>query len=134
MVTATQTLKLKLVIPDHITINLMPPVPRRLTVGLPITAFLSNESSKPVDVSAPTPCDVTYWTVKDSGGKTVESSRPEICNFVMQNRTIEPNETLRHDDVAELNAHVLVPGEEYTVEYHYWGVVEKAKFNVRIVM
>ena len=134
MSTALQTLRLNLVVPDHLTINLMPPVPKKLTAHLHITALLKNESQNSVKVTAPTPCDVTYWIVKDSDGKTVDTSRPKICDFLMQSREIAAGDTLRHDDDIELNAHALVPNEDYTVEYHFWGIEAKASFNVLIAV
>ena len=100
-------------------------------VRLALVASLTNPGSKPVTLFAPTPCDVHKWTVRDSGGKAVQSKPPEACAQMIEERELGPGETLRAPAAIELSSERLVAGAGYSIRYRFWGVALQTGFTVR---
>ena len=63
----------KLWVPSDVWVNLMPPVPNKVLVPVPVAAFLTNQGTDKETLFAPTPCDVHYWEIRDAQGRVVQA-------------------------------------------------------------
>lgn len=128
---APQPFAVKLLFPDTITVNVMPPVPRKLSVRATATMTVINNSGHPVSLFAPTPCAIHDWELFDLGGRLVESEHDDACAQVLQTRVLEPGETIRTDHVVVLNGKLLSDGASYTLRFKFWHFEADATFAVR---
>ena len=58
-------------VPSDVYVNLMPPVPPKVLVPVPVAAFLTNQGAAAETLFAATPCDVHAWEVRDAEGRIV---------------------------------------------------------------
>ena len=100
-------------------------------VRLALVVSLTNSGPEPVTLTAPTPCDVHLWTVRDAGGKAVQSKPPQACAQMIEERELGPGETLREPAAIELLSERLVAGAGYSIRYRFWGVALQTAFTAR---
>ena len=124
----------KLWVPSDVWVNLMPPVPNKVLVPVPVAAFLTNQGVPEGTLFAPTPCDVHYWEVRDAQGRVVQAEGPETCMQVTVTRPLEQGQTIRGDKTLSLNGILLEDGQRYTVHYKFWGFAAKDSFIAHIVV
>ena len=124
----------KLWVPSDVWVNLMPPVPNKVLVPVPVAAFLTNQGTDEETLFAPTPCDVHYWEVRDAQGRIVQAEGPETCIDIVVTRPLGQGQTIRGDNTLPLNGTLLKDGQRYTVHYGFWGFAAAASFIAHIVV
>src|SRR5215468_9206190 len=97
----------KLWVPSDVWVNLMPPVPNKVLVPVPVAAFLTNQGTDEETLFAPTPCDVHYWEVRDAQGHVVQTEGPETCMNIVVTRPLGQGQTIRGDNTLRLNGKLL---------------------------
>lgn len=107
--------------PQHVYVNLRPPVGNKVPVVFQVVAFLTNTGGAAESLFAATPCDIHYWELFDSSGALVQSEPPELCVDVVAQHTLAAGQTLRGDSTVTLNGKLLKDGERYTLKYKFWG-------------
>ena len=124
----------KLWVPPDVWVNLMPPVPNKVLVSVPVTVLLTNQGEAEGTLFAPTPCDVHYWEVRDAQGHIVQAEGPETCIQITVTRPLEQGQMIRGDNTLPLNGTLLKDSQRYTVHYKFWGFAAKASFIAHITV
>jgi hypothetical protein len=128
------TIDATLWVPSDVYVNLMPPVPPKLLVPVPVAAFLTHQGGAEETLFAPRPCDVYAWEVRDAEGRVVQAEEPEQCIQISVTRPLEAGHTIRGDNTVPLNGRLLKDGQSYTVHDAFWGSAAAASFIAHIVV
>ena len=125
--------KAQLVCPSKVNVNKMPPIPDHLSAFVHLTLILKNTTRSDFNLSAPTPCAVNFWELHDSSGKLVQTQPKEMCAQHVVTAQLPAGKSIRSDVNLELNGKLLADGQEYTIEYKFWGYACSGTFVVQVV-
>lgn len=123
----------KIAFPETVTVNLMPPVPDKVTIRATATVTLTNNSAAAELLTAANPCAIHHWEVLDERGTIVDVEKDELCLQIFQSRNLEPGETIRSDYVVAVNGKALQDGRRYRLRFKFWRFESEAFFTVRVV-
>ncbi len=98
---------------------------------LEATASLTNQSSEPAEMMAPTPCHIHRWSILDQSGRQVHPKPLAICTQNVVQRVLPAGETWRDTIKLNLDPGKLAKGTSYRLRFIFWGIESGAEFTTR---
>jgi hypothetical protein len=92
---------------------------------------LTNPTASPIELVAPTPCDIVNWSISGRG-EPVQSEPPQLCARVFVYLILRPGEAL----VTPLNIVLdkdAYATDDYTLSVSHWGLRGNATVHIEVV-
>jgi hypothetical protein len=124
---------IRLIFPEIVRVNYMPPVPAKLEGQATATMIVVNRSGRDELLTAATPCAIHHWELLDDGGELIDSEHDDLCIQHWQHRSFESGSTIRTDYVVKLNGRLLRDGVGYRLRFFFWGFQGEAAFTAHYV-
>ena len=118
--------------PGSLKVNLMEPVPAKVSALLQVSAFVTNNGAAPAGLLVPSPGDVHWWEIRDSMDKVLLSQPVMDYPQLDVKRSLAPGETVRADLTLDLDGKLLNHGQQHTIKFKFWGIACEEKFSVRV--
>jgi hypothetical protein len=126
-------IKAILTFPKDVYVIMIPPVPDRITTIVPAAVTLKNTTRSDFVLFAPTPCDVHFWELCDEAGNIIQTEPAGDCIEIPVTKKLPAGQSIRGDNVVELNGKLLLKTKSFVLKYKFWGHPCQASFNVIVL-